>query len=204
MANLKLTRLNLRTLYLLAGVIIGIYLFQQGLSPQEKVQSLIKASPAPVVNQASPSAQQNLQNPSGFTPAQVVKVIDGDTIDVQISGETKRVRYIGVNTPETVDPRRGQECFGKEASNENKKLIQGQTVFLEKDVSETDKFGRLLRYVYLGLGQGGLLMVNDYLVRQGYAYSSTYPPDVKHQQRFIEAQQEARMSKRGLWDRCQS
>lgn len=82
--------------------------------------------------------------------AQVVHVVDGDTIDVNLGGQIFRVRYIGVDTPETVHPSRSVECMGREASAFNTQLVQGQTVRLEKDVSETDRYGRLLRYVYVG------------------------------------------------------
>lgn len=123
--------------------------------------------------------------------------VDGDTIHVLIDGQDFTVRYIGMDTPETVDPRRPVGCFGAEASAENKRLVEGQRVGLEKDVSETDSFGRLLRYVYVGEE-----MVNDTLVRNGYAQVATYPPDVKYQERFLAAQREAREVGRGLWGAC--
>lgn len=126
----------------------------------------------------------------------VTKVVDGDTIELS-TGET--VRYIGIDTPETVDPKRPVGCYGKEASNKNKELVLGKAVTLEKDVSETDKYGRLLRYVYVDS-----LFVNDYLVRQGFAKASSYPPDVKYQDQFRQAEQEARENNRGLWsDACE-
>lgn len=126
--------------------------------------------------------------------AVVSRVIDGDTIELT-SG--KRVRYIGIDTPETVDPRKPIECYGREASEENKRLVDGKTVRLEKDVSETDKYGRLLRYIYVGD-----IFVNDYLVRQGFAHASTFPPDVKYAEQFRLAEQEARENNRGLWNGC--
>lgn len=124
----------------------------------------------------------------------VTKVIDGDTITIE-GGQV--IRYIGIDTPETVHPSKPVECFGTEASNKNKELVEGKRVKLEKDVSETDKYGRLLRYVWIGD-----LFVNDYLVREGYAYAYTYPPDVKYAEQFVQAQQEARENNRGLWDTC--
>jgi len=133
----------------------------------------------------------------GRETAIVVRVVDGDTIDVEIGGETVRVRYIGVDTPETVDPRRPVGCYGQEASARNRALIEGRAVELEKDVSETDAFGRLLRYVYV---DG--TMVNETLVREGYAVVSTFPPDVKYADHFLAAQQEARATGRGLWGVC--
>jgi micrococcal nuclease len=124
----------------------------------------------------------------------VTRVVDGDTIEVQIAGATYRVRYIGIDTPETVDPRRPVGCYGREASERNHHLVEGKTVGLEKDVSETDDFGRLLRYVWVD-GE----MVNATLVREGYAVASTYPPDVKHQELFLSLQREAIEAGRGLW-----
>lgn len=124
----------------------------------------------------------------------VTRVVDGDTIEIE-GGQ--KVRYIGIDTPETVDPRKPVQCFGVEASNKNKELVEGKRVRLEKDISETDTYGRLLRYVYV---DG--IFVNDYLIRQGYAYSSTYPPDVKYSEQFIQAQKEARENNRGLWSGC--
>lgn len=124
----------------------------------------------------------------------VLNVIDGDTIKLS---DGKVVRYIGINTPETKDKRKGIECYGKEAFEKNKELVEGKEIRLEKDVSEKDKYGRLLRYVYVDD-----IFVNDYLVREGYAYAVTYPPDVKYQKQFKEAQEEARENNRGLWKEC--
>ena len=129
-------------------------------------------------------------SPSG-TLTQVTRVIDGDTIVVS-TGE--KVRYIGMNTPETVDPRRPVQCYGHEASAKNKELVEGKTVRLEKDVSDKDTYGRLLRYVWIGD-----TMINEVLVREGFAEVSTFPPDVKYKDRFIAAQRLASEEKKGLW-----
>lgn len=131
----------------------------------------------------------------GKLQAKVARVIDGDTIQLS-DGQT--VRYIGVDTPETVAPNQPVACYGHEASEKNKELVEGKTVYLEKDVSETDRFQRLLRYVYLETGE----MVNELLVRDGYAQVATFPPDVKYEQRFLEAQRTAREANRGLWGAC--
>ncbi|MCC6404827.1 MAG: thermonuclease family protein [Candidatus Yanofskybacteria bacterium] len=131
--------------------------------------------------------------PSGMVL--VTKVVDGDTIEIE--GGT-RVRYIGVNTPETVDPRRPVQCFGKEASSYNASLVEGQFVRLVRDISDTDKYGRLLRYIYLADGT----FVNLQLVARGYAYANTYPPDIAHAKEFAAAQAEAREASRGLWGSC--
>jgi micrococcal nuclease len=122
----------------------------------------------------------------------VKRAVDGDTIELD-NGE--KVRYIGINTPESVDPRRSVECFGKEASEFNKNLVEGKSVALERDISDRDRYGRLLRFVYLEDGT----FVNEILVWEGYASVMTYPPDVSKQDIFREAEQEARSEKRGLW-----
>ncbi|KKQ79119.1 MAG: Micrococcal nuclease-like protein nuclease [Candidatus Daviesbacteria bacterium GW2011_GWF2_38_6] len=129
----------------------------------------------------------------------VTKVIDGDTIEIE--GE-KRVRLLGVDTPETEDPRKPVQCFGKEASNKIKELLEGKRVILEKDITDQDKYGRLLRFVYLPLEDGTMLFVNDYLIREGYGQVLTIPPDVKFTDQFLEAQKQARMEKKGLWEKC--
>jgi micrococcal nuclease len=123
-------------------------------------------------------------------------VVDGDTIDVSLGGQTQRVRLIGVDTPEVFG---GTDCFGPEASAFTKtRLAPGLPVTLEKDVSETDRFGRLLRYVYMPDG----IMFNELLVAEGYAQVATFPPDVKYQERFLAAQRAAREQGKGLWSGC--
>ena len=132
--------------------------------------------------------------PGQFTEAAVMRVIDGDTIEVELAGQggvTYRVRYIGINTPESNEP------YGSEATAKNRALVEKQTVMLEKDVSETDRYGRLLRYVWLPGVEDH--MVNYELVRTGYAQVATYPPDVKYYAFFMEAQQRAQEAQLGLW-----
>jgi len=136
-----------------------------------------------------------LQEPQEIEPTYLVtKVIDGDTIAIE-GGEV--IRYIGIDTPETVHPSKPQQCFGQEASDKNKELISGKRIRMEKDVSETDRYNRLLRYIWVDD-----IFVNDYLVRQGYAYAYTYPPDVKYADQFVQAQKEAMKNNRGLWAAC--
>jgi micrococcal nuclease len=127
----------------------------------------------------------------------VVEVIDGDTVDVLTEGRELRVRYIGIDTPETVDPRQPVECFGREASERNRQLVGGRSVGLEPDVSETDQFGRLLRYVWVD-GR----MVNATLVEEGYATATTFPPDARYADLFAALEAEAREGGRGLWSAC--
>lgn len=133
-------------------------------------------------------AAESLVVPDGET-AEVLDVIDGDTIEVDINGRIYRLRYIGVDTPETDEP------FYEEATAANRKLVEGQTLTLVKDVSETDQYGRLLRYVYLSDGT----FVNAELIRLGMARLVTFPPDVAQQEQFAQLQTEARESGAGLW-----
>jgi micrococcal nuclease len=124
----------------------------------------------------------------------VSRVIDGDTIEIE-GGQ--KVRYIGIDTPETVDPRKPVQCFGAEAKKRNEELVKGKYVRLEKDVSDKDKYGRLVRYVYTGG-----VFVNLVLVEEGFAFSYTYPPDVKYQNQFLKAERQAHEQNNGLWGAC--
>ncbi len=128
--------------------------------------------------------------------SRVKRVIDGDTIELD-TGE--RLRYIGMDTSEVVDPRKPVQCFGVEARERNKELVEGKLVVLVKDISERDKYNRLLRYVWVGS-----TFINFELVKEGYATASTYPPDVAHAKEFVAAEKEAREAKRGLWKACPS
>lgn len=132
--------------------------------------------------------------PAGLVRAGVTSIIDGDTIAVVIDGRSYRVRYIGIDSPETADPVHGREPFSAEATEANRRLVAGRVVGLERDTSETDRYGRLLRYVWVGN-----VLVNAELVRQGYAHAATFPPDVKYQALFLRLQQEAQAAGRGLW-----
>ncbi len=105
------------------------------------------------------------------------------------------VRYVGVDTPETHHPMKGVERAGNEASEANRKLVDGKTVRLEFDVQKQDRYRRLLAYVYLEEGT----FVNAWLVENGYAVVMTIPPNVKHQELFLKLQREAREERRGLW-----
>lgn len=127
--------------------------------------------------------------PAGASPgeqAQVVRVIDGDTIDVQLNGQTVRVRYVGMNTPERNEP-----CYA-DATRANADLVQGKTVTLVKDQSETDRYGRLLRYVYVGD-----VFVNARLVEEGYAEVVSYPPDTAYFDQFRQLEDAARNANLG-------
>lgn len=153
----------------------------------QEIPNKVQIIPTEVASDSAELAKENLEK------AKVARVIDGDTIELE-GGQ--KVRYIGIDTPETVDPRRDPQCFGQEASLQNKQLVEGQEIYLEKDVSETDRYGRLLRYIYLEANGNS---INEQLVREGYAVASSYPPDIKYQEKFRLAEQEARNDQRGLW-----
>lgn len=127
----------------------------------------------------------------------VVEVVDGDTFKAQDQNSKviKTVRLIGINTPETKDPRKPVEFYGKEASAYVKDLILNRKVTLVADVENLDKYNRLLRYVYLGDGT----LVNEKIVKDGYAQIMTIPPNVKFVDIFTAAEKDARDNKRGMW-----
>ncbi|MGI6103017.1 MAG: thermonuclease family protein [Patescibacteria group bacterium] len=131
------------------------------------------------------------ESPAANDGVRVASVVDGDTITLE-TGE--RVRYIGVDTPETYGT---PECFGTEAKERNRTLVEGRTVRLVADVEDRDKYGRLLRYVWVGDS-----FVNDALVRDGYASTLTIPPNIAYADTFRLAAADARAAGRGLWNAC--
>lgn len=137
--------------------------------------------------------------PTGPTePAHVVRIVDGDTIHVLLNGRDYSLRYIGMDTPEDVKPGTPVMPMSLEAAAANTRLVAGRDVVLEKDISETDRYGRLLRYVWLHDG-ARWTMVNLKLVLEGYAQVATYPPDVKYVNLFVAAERRARDEGLGLW-----
>ncbi len=135
-------------------------------------------TPQPPVNSANPTVRGE--------QAVVTSVIDGDTIEVTIDGVGYRVRYVGVNTPERDEP-----CY-REARDFNAAFVEGRTVTLVRDTSNTDRFGRLLRYVYVGD-----VFVNEQLILQGYAEVVQYAPDLRFADYFVTLEQEAARFQRG-------
>ena len=168
------------------------------------VAASARGAPVHLEHQAPATVQQE---PGGYELGEVTRVVDGDTISVVIdkrvegpgAGETEtgteyKVRLLGIDTPESVDPRSPVECFGHEASAATEALLDGREVVLIKDVEDVDSFDRLLRYVYVGAE-----MANARLVVNGYAHAYTYPPNVRHADLFVQLQREARENERGLW-----
>src|SRR3989344_4483216 len=179
-------------------IVLGVTLifFAFGAKPSTISQPI---SPIQNIAESEETSDQNSTLGSkNVAPAgesfKIVRVVDGDTVVIE-GGQT--VRYIGIDTPETVHPQKMVECFGREAANKNKELVEGKLVQLEKDVSKVDKYGRLLRYVYVDD-----IFVNELLVKEGFAHASSYPPDVKYQDLLNNTQKEAQSQNKGLWAGC--
>ncbi|MBS4207420.1 thermonuclease family protein [Bacillus sp. FJAT-50079] len=127
--------------------------------------------------------------------ATVLRAVDGDTIEVQLkNGEKEKVRMILIDTPETKHPQLGVQPFGEEASEFTKKMLVGKKIELELDVSERDRYGRVLAYVWI---EG--INFNRLLVETGYARVAIFPPDIKYVDDFEEAQDKARQEAVGIW-----
>lgn len=159
---------------------------------------------------AAPTTSTVTPGDAGTTPstavsavsanATVVRVVDGDTIVVDIDGHDEHVRLIGIDTPETVKPNTPVECFGPEASAHTKELLPpGTAVRLERDVEARDDYDRLLAYVYRA--EDGLF-VNLAIVSDGYAALLTFPPNVAHVDEFVAAARDAEAHDLGLWAAC--
>lgn len=185
-------------------IIVGLFSDSPKISQPatEKAQQITDKTDTEILTTENSATQQTVG--ASLAPSQqsqktfdVVKVVDGDTIDVSINGTVERIRLIGINTPETVDPRKPVECFGVEASNKAKLLLTGKKVILENDNSqgERDKYDRLLRYVFLEDGTN----FNFLMIKEGYAYEYTYNLPYKYQAEFKKTQKEAEANKVGLW-----
>lgn len=129
----------------------------------------------------------------------VVRVVDGDTIRVQLGGREERVRYIGVDTPESVKPDAPVECFGVRAASANERLVAGEDVTLEVGVEARDRYGRLLAYVHRA--RDGRF-INEALIADGFARPLAIPPNTRFADRFAALARRARAEGRGLWRSC--
>lgn len=186
---------------MIAKIIAGIALFVMAviIAPKNQIEGQIQKS------ESKPQEQVNVAASSSPIPTSVPQselfavssVIDGDTIQVVIDGKKETIRLIGIDSPETVDPRKPVQCFGKEASEKAKSLLSGKSVRLESDTTqgERDKYQRLLRYVFLEDGTN----FNKLMISEGYAHEYTYGTPYKYQTEFKQAQKEAEASKVGLW-----
>ena len=137
--------------------------------------------------------------PAKAVTAPVVDIVDGDTIEVELDGEVEDVRYIGVDTPESVAPDQPVECFGPDASELNARLVEGETVRLTFDDELRDDYGRLLAYVHV-VHHGPF--VNAELLRRGHARTLTIAPNDRFADLFDRLEQAAANAGRGLWGEC--
>ncbi|MFN5059211.1 MAG: thermonuclease family protein [Chloroflexota bacterium] len=144
-----------------------------------------------------PTANSGMAKPVDAQAVRVVKVIDGDTVDVRMNAQTVRLRLIGIDTPESVDPRQPVQCFGIEASNYTKRTLLNQTVYLERDATqgEYDRYNRLLVYIWMN----DTSLFNQKIIADGYAFEYTYRTPYRYQRAFKAAQQTARSNQNGLW-----
>ncbi len=176
-------------------------ILSEGETQQEQV---LESTDSPAVLNTN---VQTGDNTSQITPTEqpvtngdtysITDVVDGDTIKIRKDGVIETLRLIGIDTPETVDPRKPVQCFGKEASNMAKQLLLGKSVRIESDSTQDtrDKYGRLLVYVFRDDG----LFFNKHMITEGYAYEYTYNVAYKYQAEFKSAQESARSSEKGLW-----
>lgn len=192
----------------LAVDVAGLVEPQQNQQPNTAAENTPMPSPPKTGLKPQPSSaptisiQENTQgepaqedDSAGWHP--VVKVVDGDTFSVMKDGKTITVRLIGIDTPETKDPRKVVQCFGEEASAKAHELLGGVSVHLVADASQDiyDKYGRLLAYAYLPDGT----FFNKWMIENGYAHEYTYIIPYEHQVEFIQAENTARRMERGLW-----
>lgn len=181
----------------------------QSIAPNAQQPAQVeKLQPSQNTEQPQPS-QKTVTEPAQpiikIFPGKVTKVVDGDTAYILINGKEEKVRFIGVDTPETKHPSQPVEPYGPEASSFTTKQLTGKQVYLETDVTERDKYGRLLAYIWLEKPQEindsqiRAKMFNAHLLLNGYAQLLTIPPNVKYTDYFTKYQTEARNADKGLW-----
>lgn len=210
------------SLAIILGIILIIWFSsnsEQTAKKQElqKANSVVSTVDKPKVEENKEEAKEkaeekestvNNDDTSIFETAKVISITDGDTIVVDLNGKTEKLRFIGIDTPETYHPSKPVQYFGKEASDYTTKQLTNKTIYLQKDVSERDKYGRLLRYIWLVKPSKNepskeeviANCFNAELVKNGYAHAYTYPPDVKYNEIFKELEAEAREKHIGLWN----
>ncbi|MCL5999859.1 MAG: thermonuclease family protein, partial [Chloroflexi bacterium] len=130
--------------------------------------------------------------------ARVTRIAAGDSIEVLISGTGFTIGYLGVDAPDPATAKAKAQCYGAQALAFNTRLVKGQTLRVEREVSDFDANGRLLRWVFLPDGR----LVNEEIVKGGYALATTLTPDSKYRERLAAAQQAAQAARRGMWGAC--
>lgn len=188
--------------------VIGFMLlsFIVGVSSPNKTQNVVKQQETTKPDVAGIKTEELTPIPDTKQPsltrlaqANLVRVVDGDTISVSINGKNETIRIIGIDTREVVDPRKTVECFGKEASDFAKRTLQvNKTLFLESDPTqgERDKYKRLLRYVWI---EDGVVDFGKLMIAGGFASEYTYNSPYKYQNEYKQVEKEAREAKKSLW-----
>ncbi|MBQ9418853.1 MAG: thermonuclease family protein [Synergistaceae bacterium] len=177
------------------------------LGPKKLICLIILAAVAYFTGGQLPGILQedSSQELSDITPGVVVRVVDGDTAVIRVAGAEKRVRFLGVDTPETVHPKKGVQPYGKEASNFTKESLSGRSVWLEYDQNPQDRYNRDLAYIWLSKPNARndeavrQYMFNAKLLEGGYAKVLIIKPNKKYENIFKEIESEAKKSKRGMW-----
>ncbi|MCR4817816.1 MAG: thermonuclease family protein [Fretibacterium sp.] len=176
------------------------------VSPEALLQSLLGETPAeqPKAPGAQTSGKKTTAQVGDKLEGTVKRVVDGDTLLVEVDGQSRRVRLVGVDTPETVHPNKAVQFYGPEASAFTKKELTGKHVWLEYDVAPLDRYQRHLAYIWLESPSDGEAairrgMFNARLLLGGYAKVMTIQPNSRYADLFVRFQEEARRAKRGLW-----
>jgi len=193
----ELNIIKILPLLIILFIVIGIISFSSPKIETQPIVDVQKDIVATISTSSISTPEIKYEQEQKTDLVDVVSVVDGDTIKVLIDGKTTTLRLIGIDTPETVDPRKPVQCFGLEASKKAKELLTGRKVRIEQDSTQDklDKYGRLLAYVYRDDG----LFYNEYMVKQGYAHEYTYVIPYKYQVEFKADQKYAQDNKLGLW-----
>ncbi len=185
--------LNLKVGQKIIIMIIGLLVGNVFMPKNEINKSLIKPTVTTIITKSIDKVSLTPM----ITLYEVSKVIDGDTINLIVNNKKETIRLIGINSPETQDPRKPVECFGKEASLKAREILSNKKVRVESDPTQgdKDKYNRLLRYVFLEDGTN----FNKLMIEEGYAFEYTYNIPYKYQIEFKKAQKDAELNKKGLW-----
>lgn len=183
--------MNRKLRYLLISLLIVVFL----IAGEKTYTSLLPHRSAVEGVKTAVATPTSVPTQKGLV--KVTKVVDGDTIHVMLNGKDQTIRVIGIDTPETVDPRKPVQCMGQTASSRAKELLTDKTVRLQEDPTQgdKDKYGRLLRYVFID----GVTDYGHSTIAEGFAHEYTYDVPYKYQTEYKQAQKDAQIQKRGLW-----
>jgi len=179
----------LKRIIIIFGLVILIFIF--GFWAENQLKKIDFSKVVEVIKMPTPTIPIATIEGTVKEKVRVIKVIDGDTIELS---DKRKVRYIGINSFEMNDKRKGTKCLADKSAEANRILVENKEVEMEKDISETDKYGRLLRYLWI---DG--VMINEELVNKGWAEVSTFPPDIKYLEELQSGQIIAKLNNLGIW-----